>query len=63
MSNVNFNTSGSSVRIRNMETFEKKNMRHIFGDMTKSVLWRKLYNFELYEAYYEDSDIVNLIKI
>jgi hypothetical protein len=42
--------------------FERKVLRCIFGAKQENEIWRKGYNYELYEIF-DDSNIVNYIKV
>lgn len=42
--------------------FERKVLRKIFGAINEQGLWRRRYNFELYQTY-KDPDIVTFIKL
>lgn len=42
--------------------FERKILRKIFGAINENELWRRRYNFELYQLY-NNSDIVKFIKV
>ena len=42
--------------------FERKVLRCIFGAKQENEIWRKRYNYELYEIF-DDSNIVNYIKV
>jgi hypothetical protein len=42
--------------------FERKVLRCIFGAKQENEIWRKRYNYELYEIF-NDSNVVNYIKV
>jgi hypothetical protein len=42
--------------------FERKMLRCIFGAKQENEIWRKRYNYELYEIF-NDSNIVTYIKV
>jgi hypothetical protein len=45
-----------------LSLFERKVLRRIFGAKQENEIWRKGYNYELYEIF-NDSNIVNYIKV
>lgn len=47
---------------KQLECFERKVLRKIFGAVKDNWLWRKRYNHEVYELY-QDLDIMKTIKI
>jgi hypothetical protein len=51
----------SKVNERRLSLFERKVLRCIFGAKQENEMWRKRYNYELYEIY-NDSNIVNYIN-
>lgn len=46
-------------------TFERKILRRIFGGVCENGLWRRRYNYELYDIFknYEGRDIITFIKV
>ena len=52
----------SNTNERQLSLFEKKELRCIFGAKQGKGIWRKRYNYELYEKLNEPN-IVNYIKV
>jgi len=52
----------SKTNERRLSLFERKVIRCIFGAKQGNEIWRKRYNYELYEAFNEPN-IVNYIKV
>jgi len=52
----------SKTNKRRLNLFERKVLRCIFGAKQETEIWRKSYNYELYEAFNEPN-IVNCIKV
>jgi hypothetical protein len=47
---------------RRLGLFERKVLRYIFGAKQENEIWRKRYNYELYEIF-NNSNIVSYIKV
>jgi len=45
-----------------LRLFERKALQCIFGAKQENEVWRKTYNYELYEIF-NDSNILNYIKV
>ena len=52
----------SKANERRLSLFERKVLRCIFRAKQENEIWRKRYNYELYEIF-SDSNIVNYIKV
>jgi len=52
----------SKINERRLSLFERKVLRCIFGAKQENEIWRKRYNYEIYEAFNEQN-IVNYIKV
>jgi hypothetical protein len=52
----------SKANERRLGLFERKVLRCIYGAKQENEMWRKRYNYELYEIF-NDSNIVNYIKV
>jgi hypothetical protein len=52
----------SKANERRLSLFERKVLRCTFGAEQENEIWRKIYNYELYEIF-NDSHIVNYIKV
>ena len=50
------------INERRLGLFERRVLRRIFGAKQENGIWRKRYNYELYEMF-NDSDIVVHIKV
>ena len=52
----------SEANERGLGLLERKVLRCIFGAKQENEIWRKRYNYELYEIF-NDSNIVSYIKV
>ena len=52
----------SKINERRLGLFERRVLRCVFGAKQENGIWRKRYNYELYEMF-NDSDIVVHIKV
>jgi hypothetical protein len=52
----------SKVNERRLSLFERKVLRCILGAKQENEIWRKRYNYELYEVF-NNSNIVSYIKV
>jgi len=51
----------SKANVRRLSLFERRVLRCIFGAKKENEIWRKRYDYELYEIF-NDSSIISYIK-